>query len=133
MIARLRDLLRPSTPSKTPDGKAFVPFGLTSSEWVRAQELLRLDGWDTYLKALDESAKLHAETLFRTSNVEQIHFLRGRIAGLREAGMLIQRAKAHEEHQKNESERSERARPERSRASLYGTPGWRAQRNDQST
>lgn len=130
LLTRISDLLAPPTPSATPE-RVAIPFGLTNEEWTLLRELETSRAWPVYLKALDESAKLHAETLIRTSKDEAIHFLRGRISGLREAGSLIRRERLKEEHTIHERDKRERTRT-RDDSVLFGSAGWRSKRTDQS-
>lgn len=128
LFAPLRDLLRPKTPSKT--AEAFsVPFGLKPEEWANLKALRNHDGWPVFLKAIDTVVKLHGDRMLASSDPAVLHFVRGSVAGLRKAAILIDEVARDEARHASEKTRLETQKDARAdRTALFGSPGWRPKR-----
>src|SRR5690606_19155534 len=96
VFARLKDLLRPPTPSST-EGGFHLPFGLTPGEWAELKTLTGAPGWSAYEKVLDALAKLDGERLLQSSQTEALHFIRGHVSGLRKAAQVIREIELREQ------------------------------------
>ena len=125
MLKRLKDLLSPPQPSVT-DAAFEIPCGLTPPEWEDLKALTDARGWDAYLKALDSAAIFSAEALIGASKDESLHFYRGVITGLREAGVLIAKLQKSEAAYLDEQRRKlPTGRAGRTHAT-FGSAAWRA-------
>lgn len=129
IFSAIGDLLRPSRPHATSE-KFQLPYGLTNEEWVKLRSLTRDPGWEVFLKSLDAITKLSGEQLLQSSKDEALHFLRGKIVGIRKAASLVDEISMMEKRFVNErKEHESRNERERGRGVLYGSPGWRGQSN----
>ena len=125
MLKRLRDILSPPPAAQT-DAAFEIPCGLTPPEWEDLKALTEARGWDSYLKALDSAAIFSAEALIGASKDENLHYLRGFIQGLREAGVLIAKLQTSEAAYLDEQRRNlPVARAGRTHAT-FGSAAWRA-------
>lgn len=119
----LLDVLKPLPPAQT-EQEFTIPLGLTGEEWKALKYLRGDDGWETFLKALDNRAKLYGENLLSASADVNVHFIRGLISGIREAGILIDTLKREEEAFLDARKRSKPAQRTGHTSALYGSPGW---------
>ena len=125
MLKRLRDLLSPPQPSLT-DAEFAIPCGLTPPEWEDLKALRDARGWDAYLKVLDEAARLYCEALIGASSDTNLHYHRGMVMGLREAGVIIAKLTNSEAAHLDEQRRKlPAARAGRTHAT-FGSAAWRA-------
>jgi hypothetical protein len=100
------------------------PPQLTKEDINELRELTTSAGWKRYGVVIDRYINYNAETLLSASPEVEVDFLRGKIAGMREAytivHQLIQENQLDEQRRRDEAERAERRR----RQALYATPAW---------
>ena len=125
MLKRLKDLLAPP-PAALTDAAFEIPCGLTPPEWEDLKALRDARGWDAYLKVLDNAAILHAEALIGASSDTNMHYYRGMVMGLREAGVIIAKLTNSEAAHLDEQRRKlPTGRAGRTHAT-FGSAAWRA-------
>lgn len=126
LFASLRDLVRPRTHHATAAAWQ-IPFGLTVAEWTSLKSLQTHEGWGIFLRALDGLAKFDGDKMLQSSDTNVLHFLRGHVSGMRTAGTFIETYVAAEKrHAEDKAKAETHAKPRRD--SLFGSPGWRSQR-----
>ena len=121
----LKAFFYPTIPVTT-DATWEIPFGLTNAEWNDLKTLEADDGFDAWVKVLDEIAKLHGEALLSgTISDSETHFRRGVVSGIRKAALLVSELKHSEDAFVAERKRREpRERAGRVNAT-FGSPAWR--------
>jgi len=120
-------LSRPA-PSETPEGYR-IPFDLTQDEWVRFKEMAEHADWGLFLKVLDNAAKFEGEAILGASTDENLHYHRGFVMGLRKSAFIVEEARRDEQaYLTDQKNARKRAASGDTSIALFGSPGWRPQR-----
>ena len=127
MFTKLKDLvsrLRGNQPSKP------QTFDLSTSDIAALNRLCSMDEWTVYLSMIDNIVAYRAESLFATSDTNQLHFLRGELSAMRQLPLIVERmAKGHRDASNRIGDPvATRAanRADRRTAALYASPSWTA-------
>lgn len=130
MFAPIQKLLgwyRKSVQSERPN-----PYNLDDRKIERLKSLWLDDDFrDVYLPLIDVAVMIQSEALLAASPEETERIL-GKIWGLREAVILVDRIVTQQEKSQNVERRRDdvaRARHDAVRSSLYGSPFWSAERS----
>lgn len=130
IFAPIRKLLAPPAPSKT-EANFSLPYDLSPGDWAKLKTLTSDPGWEVFVRSLDAIVKLSGEQILQSSSDSALHFLRGKVSGLRKAASLVDEIAVMEKRFVNErNEHAKRAERNRESGVLFGTPGWRTKRND---
>ena len=104
-----------------------LPYGMTDGDYKALQRLWKSEDFETLTKTLDNIITLYGEQLLGTASNEQVHFLRGKILGIRFLAEFVDELKLKEQdyaiHQQRRSTKPNDA--QRTRTATFGTPAWR--------
>lgn len=121
LFKKLSELVRPKPAPK-------LPYGLTREHIAHISEMVRSDGWEALMLALDSHLEMQGESLLAATDEHRLHFLRGNIQGIRFVAALP--TILHEAANDDTAERRAAVLAERSdrrrRSALYGTLSWDA-------
>lgn len=120
LLGRERDSLSPSNE---------LPFGLTAHEAALLRDLRDHEGYEIFLRRLDDAAKLYGEKILSSSDDAALHVARGAVIGLRNAASLVDETiHAHERAADAERVRSSgaagAAAADRRHVATFGSPSW---------
>lgn len=124
----LRKILKPfGFPQYKTQADYTLPWGLSEAEWRRLQKLVVSEDFQILIKTLDNVVNLYAEHLLGTEETEKLHYLRGKIAGVRYAVEIVD--ETHKKEQdfliNGQPRREDSAdRDGRRRLATFGTPAW---------
>ena len=110
-----------------PPEKFILPYGLKPEEWNALRSFRNEEGFELFLRTLDEVVKLNGELLLTASKDESLHFYRGITAGIRKAAFLIDEIVAAQTlHEEQERKRKDaRTTSDRTRKlAAFGTSSW---------
>ena len=128
MFKRILDVFRPQNTDPDPEalkGALLSQFGITAEEFAELAELRGHPGWKVYAKTLDALITFNGEALLTTRTNEDVHYLRGKVTGLREApnhvDVIIAKERELAERPRAAATGSDDARI----IATYGTPAYR--------
>lgn len=126
IFKRIREIVRPSAPALT-ETEFPLPYGLKASEWARLKTLPTEEAFKIYTGVLDELTKLKGESILQSSSTETLHYLRGFVAGLRKAGLVVNEIEiAERNHARARTDaRSDSDSRTRDRGEFFGTSYFR--------
>lgn len=87
MFRSMRAFLGKERDALSADNK--TPFGLTAHEVALLRDLRDHEGYEVYLRRLDDAVNLYAERLLTSSDDAALHVARGAVIGLRNAASLV--------------------------------------------
>ena len=117
LVRSIAELLRPAKQVETDP-----PLGLTEGELGILRDLGATEEWRVFQKAVDAQTNLYGEAMLHAGTTDNVHFMRGVVLGLRQAGMLIEQLLiADKERTENERRRSERKSWDPAAVATYGS------------
>ena len=104
------------------------PYNLTEGRRKRLRSLTKQEGWNDFVEVLDNHSILVGERLLGAEEPSRYNFLRGKILGLRESVLLIDKILAEEDIEdarKRQRELDAEQRGRSLRAATYGSSAYR--------
>lgn len=125
----LRKILKPfGFPEYKTQKNYTLPWGMSEADWVAIQRLMLSEDFEVLRKTLDNVVNSYAEAMLATEQTEMLHFLRGKIQGVRYTLEIVDEIHKKEkdflEHERRRAETGI-AGPASARNATFGTPAWR--------
>lgn len=114
------------TQSKTTEGFP-LPYGLDAKEYASMLRLAKSEDFETWRKTLDNVVTYYAESMLSMDDTTQLHFMRGKIQGLRYSLEIVDEIfKKEQDFLINERRRKQiGTNPDRANRATFGTASWK--------
>lgn len=106
-----------------------LPWGLTENDNLALTRLSKSEDFEIWRKTLDNVVNSYAEHLLIEENSDRIHFLRGKIQGVRYALEIVDEIHFKEQdfliNERRRAESNAGPNANTIRGATFGTPSWR--------
>ena len=131
MLRKLRKFFKVTEPKLAEATGYSLPYDISNSDYIALQRLMKSEDFEVLTKTLDKVVNLYGEQMLTTPEVADIHFLRGKILGIRQVVEFVDELRLKEKDFAEYNQRREnagRTGVEQRRHATFGTPSWPTER-----